>query len=299
MKSILNQKVLLLCLFILFFAGSLRMGQVTKSPFQAENAFRMLTKLQANGPRVPGTASHEIAVEYISNQLKSNGWQVRIQSGSLLDHPVHNIFATRDSGSISTILASHYDSRMFADKEPNSSLRVFPVPGANDGGSSTVVLLELSRILDPANSSDIAFVFFDSEDQGNISGWDWILGSRLFVKQMKKTPSKMILLDMVGGFDQKIIPPVNSDTDIYKEIRVIAKDLGYSENFLLPANHAILDDHVPFLEAGVPAVDLIDIIDSRWHTTSDDLENVSMQSLQRVGDTLYFWILAQEKPGNY
>ena len=105
----------------------------------------------------------------------------------------------------------------------------------------------------------------------------------------------MILLDMGGGFDQKIIPPVNSDIDIYNEVQAVAADIGYSDNFLGPAKHGILDDHVPFLEIGIPSVDLIDIVDPRWHTTSDDLENVSLQSLQRIGDTLFLWILSHEK----
>ncbi|MEI8131372.1 MAG: M28 family peptidase [Leptolinea sp.] len=266
-----------------------------KSPFQAEIAFRALAELQENGPRTPGAVSHTLAQEFIANFLTTNGWQVQIQSGSMLNHPVHNIVATRGSGHISTILASHYDSRLFANKDPYQNLRSLPVPGANDGGSSTAVLLELSRILSLSISSDIALVFFDAEDQGNISGWDWILGSRLFVQQLQQYPSKMILLDMVGGFDQKIIPPVNSDIDIYNEIQAVAVDIGNADNFLAPAKHAILDDHVPFLEIGVPAVDLIDIVDPRWHTTADDLENVSLQSLQRVGDTLFLWIFSDEK----
>jgi len=290
-----SYKALLLCSVILLFVGFFHLNPIPKSPFQAETAFRALAKLQENGPRTPKSISHVLSRKFISNFLTTNGWQVQIQSGNMLNHSVHNIIATRSSGHISTILASHYDSRLFANKDPYQNLRSLPVPGANDGGSSTAVLLELSRILAPSISSEIALVFFDTEDQGNISGWDWILGSRLFVHQLQQYPSKMILLDMVGGFDQKIIPPVNSDIDIYNEVQAVAADIGYSDNFLGPAKHGILDDHVPFLEIGIPSVDLIDIVDPRWHTTSDDLENVSLQSLQRIGDTLFLWILSHEK----
>ena len=118
--------------------------------------------------------------------------------------------------------------------------------------------------------------------------------NRLCIK-WRNLPEKMILLDMVGGFDQTIIPPVNSDTNIYHEIQSSCRIAGIFRKFSNPSNSGILDDHVPFLETGVPAVDLIDIIDPRWHTTSDDLENVSLQSLQRIGDTLYFWIYSQKK----
>jgi glutaminyl-peptide cyclotransferase len=294
MMNSLSGRIFLFFVLILFFISLMELNLIRKSDFNAENAFRVLAKLQSNGPRTPTSFSHDYSIQYISNQLNKNGWNVKVMSGTIQNHPVQNIIATRNENNISTILASHYDSRMVANKDPNPNLREFPVPGANDGGSSCAILLELARILKPSESSDIALVFFDAEDQGNLPGWDWILGSRLFVQQMEKSPSRMILLDMVGGFDQQIVPPVNSDKKIYQDIRSVAESLGYSDNFLESSNKGILDDHVPFYEAGVPAVDLIDIIDPRWHTTSDDIENVSLPSLQRVGDTLYFWILAQK-----
>ena len=294
MKNSLIGRIFLFFVTFLFFIGIIRLYPIKKSPFNAEKAFRILVNLQSTGPRTPGSLSHDLSVEFISNQLLSNGWQVRISSGSMMNHPVRNIIATRNNGDISTILASHYDSRMEANKDPNPFLRSFPVPGANDGGSSSAILLELSRILKPSESTGLALVFFDAEDQGNLPGWDWILGSRQFVQQMEKYPSKMILLDMVAGFDQKIIPPNNSNKEIYLDIREAANKLGYSKYLLLPSNNGILDDHVPFLENNIPAVDLIDMHYSRWHTTSDDIENVSVQSLQRIGDTLYSWILTQK-----
>jgi hypothetical protein len=97
---------------------------------------------------------------------------------------------------------------------------------------------------------------------------------------------------MVGGHVQTIQPPVNSDKNMYREIQQAANRLGYGDHFLDPSSSGILDDHVPFLEAGVPSVDLIDIIDPNWHTISDDLENVNIVSLQRIGDTLTDWICA-------
>jgi glutaminyl-peptide cyclotransferase len=293
MKNKVLFKLLAICLTILTFIGIYKTYPVSKSQFNSENAFNMLADLQKFGPRIPGSAAHKLSVDYISNQLHTNGWHVQIQSGNMLNHPVYNIIATRNGINNSVILASHYDSRMIANNEKLVGNRSLPVPGANDGGSSSAVLLELSRVLDPATTTNIVLVFFDAEDQGNIDGWDWILGSRLFVNQNKDLPSKVILLDMIGGFDQKIIPPINSDPEIYKDIQNIANKLGFSDQFRSPSQSGILDDHVPFIEKGIPSVDLIDIIDPHWHTSLDDLENVSMQSLQRVGDTLYFWILSQ------
>ena len=252
MKNRMAGRIFLFFLTTLLFIGIFKLYPTNKSPFNAEKAFRVLVILQNNGPRTPGSLSHDLSVEYITTLLKSNGWQVKIISGSMQNHPVQNILATRNNGNISTILASHFDSRMKADKDPNTFLRESAVPGANDGGSSSAVLLELSRILKPSESSDIALVFFDAEDQGNLPGWDWILGSRQFVQQLEILPSKMILLDMVGGFDQQIIPPVNSDMNIYDGIRNVANNLNYSNYFLMPSDRGILDDHVPFLEKGIP-----------------------------------------------
>lgn len=294
MKNSLISRLFLSFLTILLIVSFCKIIPLKKTPFSSEKAFRTLVKLQNNGPRTPDSLSHYLSVEFISNELRSNGWQVQVISGNMLNHPIRNIIATRNNGNISIILASHYDSRLEADKDQNPILRSSPVPGANDGGSSSAVLIELSRIIKQSDSSNIALVFFDAEDQGNLPGWDWILGSRLYVQKMEKKPSKMILLDMVGGFEQQIIPPINSDKNIYNDIRTVAENLGYSDNFLEQSDRGILDDHVPFYEIGIPAVDLIDLTDPRWHTTSDDIENVSVPSLQRIGDTVYSWILAQK-----
>jgi len=280
-------------IFSLLFAA-LSISEVKYSAFDSFRAFSFLSKFQSFGPRIPGSIAHAKAVEFLSNELRSNGWIVEIQSGSTNGHPYENIVARRGTLPVKLLLASHYDSRMTANHDPNPALHTFPVPGANDGGSSTAVLAELSRTLPREVSEDIGLVFFDIEDQGNIEGWDWILGSREFVSSNKNRPDLLVLLDMVGGYDQVIQPPVNSDRKIYKEIQSVARKLAYEENFVDPSAQGILDDHVPFLDAGIPSVDLIDIIDPRWHTTTDDLENVSPGSLQRIGDTLTGWILSRK-----
>jgi Zn-dependent M28 family amino/carboxypeptidase len=279
---------------IIFFilTGSILTYPVSKNGFSNLNSFSLLAKLQSFGPRIPGSDAHIRSREFIATVLRSYGWTVEIQSSQIQGHPFHNILASQGNGPIDVLFGSHYDSRIVADRDPNALFHKMQVPGANDGGASTTILMELARIIPPENADNLGLVFFDIEDQGNIDGWDWILGSRLFVNQNKELPSKVILLDMIGGFDQKIIPPNNSDPEIYKDIQNYAIKLGYSDQFRSPSQSGILDDHVPFIEKGVPSVDLIDIIDPYWHTTLDDLENVSMQSLQRVGDTLYFWILS-------
>jgi len=270
-----------------------------KSEFSGYNAFSFLARLQSFGPRVPNSESHMQAVDYICQQLKVSGWKVEIQSGFVHSLPYQNIVAYRYQAHPEIILASHYDSRLLADRDVDLRLRNKPVPGANDGGASTAVLLELARIIPVDKSGDIGFVFFDIEDQGDIPGYDWILGSRQFVLTNTWQHGFLILLDMIGGHDQTIQPPENSDAHLYKLIQTQASELGYGANFFDPSRYGIIDDHVPFLDAGIPSVDLIDIIDPFWHTSSDDLENVNYQSLQRVGDTLAKFLLSSSLKSAY
>ncbi len=291
-----NQKQFILRFLCIFFSGfcillSALKFPVSRNGFSSIETFSYLADLQANGARVPGSTAHLYSREYLADQMRELGWTVDIQSGMINGHEFHNIYARHGSGPMKLLLGSHYDSRLVADQDLDSRLRNHPVPGVNDGGSSTAILLELARILPPGKSEGIGIAFFDIEDQGNIPGWQWILGSMEFVKSNSDLPEKMVLVDMVGGHLQTIQPPENSNREMYQEIQTVATDLGYGESFLDPSKRGIIDDHVPFYEAGVSSVDLIDIIDPYWHTTSDDLENVNLNSLQKAGETLFVWIM--------
>ena len=294
MKKTTPQHAIKLIMFCLSSLMVLGLVQTTfdsrKTRFDAYRAFNNLAQMQAFGPRVPGSLAHDRAVEYISRELTQNGWTVEIQSGSINGHEYNNILARKGQAPSRLLLGSHYDSRLLADSDPDQRLKEMAVPGANDGGSSSAILLELARVFPEEKAAAIELAFFDIEDQGKIEGWDWILGSREFARRISGKPEMMVLLDMVGGHLQTIQPPVNSDKAIYNQIQSKAKEYGYGDQFLDPANYGILDDHVPFLEAHIPSVDLIDIIDPHWHTVSDDLENVNLRSLQRIGDTLTGWI---------
>ncbi|HEX7555180.1 MAG TPA: M28 family peptidase, partial [Leptolinea sp.] len=149
------------------------------------------------GARVPDSNAHQFSREFITGQLKANGWDVQILEGSVSGHHLYNILATRGTEPIETLFASHYDSRIFADHDPNQNFHSLSVPGANDGGSSAVILLELSRVLPLSDTSNCGLIFFDLEDQGIISGWDWILGSKQYASTTKYLPRQLILLDMV------------------------------------------------------------------------------------------------------
>jgi Zn-dependent M28 family amino/carboxypeptidase len=137
-------------------------------------------------------------------------------------------------------------------------------------------------------------VFFDAEDNGRIEGWDWILGSREFVKNNPIKPGAVIIVDMIGDADLNIYKETNSDPKLTGEIWNSAKRLSFSDEFIDEYKFSMIDDHTPFLEAGIPAVDIIDFDYPYWHTVQDTADKVSAGSLQVVGETLRMWVIEQQ-----
>ena len=260
--------------------------------FDGQHAYADVQTQVAFGPRIPGSQGHAQVQAWIGKELQSAGWRVDIQTSEALGHPVENIVAKRDDEPPQIIIGAHYDSRMFADNDPDPAKHSEPVPAANDGASGAAVLLELARSL-PDDTVPLWLVFFDTEDNGRIEGWDWILGSREFVKNNSFAPRAVVVIDMIGDADLNIYKEQNSDPQLTDEIWSIANQLGYSDQFINTYNHSLIDDHVPFLEAGIPAVDIIDFDYPYWHTTQDTPDKVSAESLQTVGETLHTWVIQQ------
>ncbi len=258
-------------------------------PFNPERAYQDVTNQVALGPRVPGSPAHEQIIEYIRAQLEQAGWQVTLQKATYQGQDAINIVATRKISEPQILLGAHYDSRLYADNDPDPARRKNGVPAANDGASGVAVLLEMARVL-PENGPSVGLVFFDIEDNGNIPGWDWILGSRAFAESLTYRPQVFVLLDMIGDADLNIYMERNSDEEYTRQIWEQAKKLGYEKAFIPEYKYRVIDDHVPFLEKGIRAVDLIDLDYPYWHTTQDTPDKVSPQSLKIVGDTLLAWI---------
>ena len=162
------------------------------------------------------------------------------------------------------------------------------------GVERVAVLLELARSL-PGDTVPIWLVFFDAEDNGRIEGWDWILGSREFVKNNPVQPRAAVIVDMIGDADLNIYKEHNSNPALTDEIWEVANGLGYGSKFIPEYKHSMIDDHTPFLEAGIPAVDIIDFDYPYWHTVQDTPDKVSAESLQIVGETLRVWITQQSE----
>jgi Zn-dependent M28 family amino/carboxypeptidase len=262
----------------------------TEDSFDGERAYQDVLAQMAFGPRTPGSVGHTAVVSYIQDELSAAGWQAELQPFTISGHDGVNVIGKFGQGQPWIVLGAHFDARMQADQDQNPDLRNEPVPAANDGASGVAVLLELARTLPKDFNGQIWLVFFDLEDQGDIPGYDWILGSRAFVANLTGKPDAAIIVDMIGDADLNIYQERNSDKDLTEQIWSAAQSLGYQSAFLEQSKYSMLDDHTPFLEAGIPAVDIIDFDYPYWHTIADTADKVSAESLKTVGETLRNWL---------
>lgn len=275
-----------------WYAASFLTVEADSASFDGDHAYADVQTQVDMGPRTPGSAGHAQVREWMRAELESAGWIVEVHESERLGNPIYNIIAKRGEEPPQIILGAHYDTRFIADHDPDEAKRTQPVPGANDGASGVAVLLELARTL-PDDTVPTWLVFFDTEDNGRIEGWDWILGSRAFVEEVPVSPQAVVIVDMVGDADLNLYYERNSDPAIRAEIWAMAEQLGYGEVFIQTEKHSMIDDHTPFLEKGIPAVDIIDFDYPYWHTTEDTPDKVSPASLHAVGDTLWHWVIAQ------
>jgi Peptidase family M28 len=270
------------------------------SPPPMPDAARAFGHLQAQvdcGPRVPGTPGAACGRRLILEHLARFASRVTTQEFSLPDPygtdslRLVNLQASFYVGRAKRILlGAHYDSRPRADQDSGSA-RELPIAGANDGASGVAVLLELAQLLggwDPGIGVDL--VFFDGEDYGREGDLDhYLLGSRYFVRNRGAYhPQAMILVDMVGKRDLRI--PVEQYSQrlapqLVDLVFSVADSLGV-RSFVREPGRPVVDDHVPFLQAGIPALDLIDLDDPAWHTQADLPDHCSPQSLADVTTVL-------------
>jgi glutaminyl-peptide cyclotransferase len=249
------------------------------------------------GPRIPGTEGHAAVIEWMVMELETAGWEATVQEGEYLGFPIRNVVAQRagtDPRAEWIILGAHFDTREFADQDPDPARRNDPVPGANDGASGVAVLLELARVLPSDLDKNVWLVFFDAEDGGRIADREWIMGASFFVEQLAAKgmlPDAAVVVDMIGDANLEIYLELNSDQSLANEIWGIAEKLGYDDNVIPAPRHRMIDDHLPFRNAGVPVVLMIDFDYPYWHTVEDTPDKVSGQSLKMVGETLLQWLI--------
>jgi len=272
--------------------------------FNSDTAFGFLVDQCDIGPRDPGSRGHKIVQRYLVSKLEEFGANISVQpfdgiltTGDTLK--LVNIIGNFNMGSKKRILlGAHYDTRPFADRDPDPSNRDTPIIGANDGASGVAVLLEVARQLGKSKPPvGIDIVFFDGEDYGREGvPEDYILGSSYFASHTKGyRPYAVIIVDMVGEKDVEIKKEGYSkaiSNDLLEELYAIARRLDLSE-FKDEEGVSLLDDHLPFIKMGIPAVDLIDFEYPYWHTLEDTPDKCSKESLGAVGTVLLEFIRQQ------
>ena len=260
---------------------------VRPTTFRGERAFEHVVRQTEFGFRPTGSAAGWATGDWIIAELEAAGWETETQILTYQGVTARNIVGKSPgvAGRPVIILGTHYDTRRRADRDPENPHE--PVLGANDGASGTAVLLELASALDLGRIPyQIWLTFFDAEDNGNLDGWDWIVGSSHLASRLTIEPRFVIVVDMVGDRDQQIYYEGNSDPELMSAIWSVAAELGYGDAFIPVYRHALLDDHIPFARLGIPAVLIIDFDYPYWHTTGDTIDKISAESLERVGRTL-------------
>lgn len=286
-------------------------NQKEGSGFDADSAYSYVERQVSFGPRVPNTEAHREAGKWITSELKRHGAEVIVQEAVITAFdgtPLNakNIFGRFNADKPDRLLLlAHWDSRPWADQDPDPANRMKPIDGANDGASGVGVLLEIARQLSiKPDTKGVDILFVDAEDWGTEGDDDsWALGTKYFVENPPEPdymPSEAILLDMVGGegavFCREYFSE-RSNPDLAANLWLIAAREGYSEMFQNRLGTAVMDDHVELIKAGIPAVDIIEFhpdsdsgFNPRWHTLADNMEGISKETLGAVGKTVLSYI---------
>jgi len=289
MRCTLSRALFLATFAILSGQGSSLRSAPLWENFSGEKAFAHVQHLVDLGPRPAGSEALEKSRLYIIEQLKSAGWTVarsefsdQTPSGKVTFVNLIARFGTGEKKEAAQfLLCSHYDTKTF------DTIRFV---GANDGGSSTGLLIEMARVLalSPALAAKIELLFFDGEEAfENFTATDGIYGSRHFAQELRdsgkaKSVRGGILFDMIGDKSLDVTLPSDSPADLTRNIFAAADALGQRAHFTY-LDRGMTDDHTPLNEIGIPVIDLIDFDFPPWHTAEDTLDKISAESLEIVG----------------
>lgn len=281
--------------------------------FNADSAYSFVGEQVAFGPRVPNSAEHRACADWLEAKLRSYGAEVIAQNIELTAYTgerlnARNIIAQfQPQKKKRVLLCAHWDSRPWADADPDPANHRKPIPGANDGASGVGVLIEIARQLSQQPTEvGIDIVLFDAEDYGTHAAEEstvdnsWALGSQYWARLPHKQPYNArygILLDLVGAPGSRFYREGISDkyaSDIVDKVWNRAASLGYADTFINQEGGYVTDDHLyvnHYLR--IPCVDIInhDVNSENgfgpyWHTMKDDMDWISAETLRMVGETV-------------
>ena len=270
-------------------------NQVYES-FDGDKALAHINRQVSFGPRtLDNPKAKAETLSFIADYLQPLATKLIVQPFSANGISGNNVWASfinsKPHSNQRIMLGAHWDTRPISDQESDSSKQHLPTPGANDGGSGVAVLLELARIF-AANPPPISvdLVFFDLEDMGNIDNLPFAIGARAFVKRNRfYRPSGGVIVDMVCDKNLSIPKELYSKTQATELVNRLWEIAAQQEATVFSENQGayIQDDHLPFLEANIPVVDLIHYpFPDYWHTSEDTLDKCSSDSLRQVGNVL-------------
>lgn len=273
------------------------------SQFDQKLGWAHLLKQVEFGPRYAGVAGHIACRDWLKLQFEETCENVRLQpfahKWSQTGKPAQmwNIIAEQnwENAKVRVLLLAHWDTRPYANEDPNPANLKKPILGANDGASGVAVLLELARAL-KGRLGDVGVMFLltDGEDLGPGLN-EMFLGARHFAANLPRPkPNYGILLDMVGDKDLRIPMEQNSYSHAERLMRTFyghARSIGLDKTFPYVIGDMISDDHLPLIAAGIPTIDLIDFDYPYWHTLADTPDKCSPESLGKVGRAVETWLL--------
>lgn len=282
--------------------------------FNPDSAYEYIARQVAFGPRVPNTDAHKKCGEYLASELKRHGAKVINQKADVTAYDgtilhINNIIGSfQPENKKRVLLFAHWDTRPWADNDPDESKHHTPILGANDGGSGVGVLLETARLIRQQNPDiGIDIIFFDAEDygtpqwakNGNNDEATWCLGTQYWASNPHVedyTARYGILLDMVGGKNPAFYQEgysVESAKEVVDKVWQKASSLGYGAYFIPEVGGYVTDDHL-FVNriARIPSIDIIptDLENGGfgyfWHTMQDNMDVIDKNTLKAVGQTL-------------
>ena len=293
---------------------------VVSVEFNADTAYTFCAAQCDFGPRTMNSEAHERCAEWIQQQFEQYGYSVQMQKADLKGYngtilKSTNIIASQKLKANSQkpeariFICAHWDSRPWADNDPDEANWRKPVMAANDGASGVAVMLELARLLQQNDSARMAvdFICFDAEDWGipqwenDVDGDSWALGAQYWANSQEpkaKSYQYGILLDMVGGQGAKFYREgfsLKYAHNIVERVWQAANTAGYASIFPYLDCGYVTDDHVPVNEkAGIPCIDIINhypdceqsSFGPTWHTVNDDMQHIDKNTLKAVGQTL-------------
>lgn len=274
---------------------------VVNDPFSGEKALANVAKQLDFGPRITGTEASLKMGDWLVEQLRLIGWDVVIQPFTINEQlQGRNIIAVRSPsppGAPVALLATHYDTRLAADADPEPARQQSPSPGANDGASGPAILLELARTLDvEASGHTVCLAFFDAEANAGLPGWDANIGSRLFVESLPgsvprcASPRFVVGVDQAGAVDQRFFQNEAGDAKLNAALWGVANNLELGARFPDQSRPMPGSATSVFGETGVPIADLMSTDYPYRATLADTLDKLSADTLAAAGLVLETWL---------